>query len=351
MDKEIKLYGSIGSEINSFDFSKQLSELEKAGCTNLTIHMHCYGGSVFEGNVIYNAIKSSKMSIKIVIDGIAASMASIILLAVKDVAIAENGFVMVHRPTSGGVGDADALLASVKLLNDMETNFIKSISERTNLPENDVKSKWFDSKDHWLNADEAIKYGFANSKVDSVAKQLKTLDKGIFASMELKNIYDKYESSLNNNINEIEMKKELIDLFGLEGLTELSTDTEVLDAIKAKLEEMKQLAEAGKKQVENNVKSIVKSAVQSGKIQHNMSATYEKIGMTSGLDSLSTILDSINPRMSIVNMIATAKKTDIVGVKNKAQWGLDDYRMHAPNELRDNPKLYDELYEKEYGSK
>ncbi|MEI7504813.1 MAG: ATP-dependent Clp protease proteolytic subunit, partial [Paludibacter sp.] len=99
MDKEIKLYGSIGSSgINSFDFSTQLSELEKSGCKSLTIHMHCYGGSVFEGNVIYNALKNSKMSIKIVVDGIAASMASIILLAVKDVDIAENGYVMVHRP-------------------------------------------------------------------------------------------------------------------------------------------------------------------------------------------------------------------------------------------------------------
>ena len=187
MDKEIKLYGCIGSGgINSFDFQNQLSELEKSGCKNLTIRMHCYGGSVFEGNVIYNALKSSKMSIKIVIDGIAASMASVLLLAVKDVAIAENGFVIVHRPTSGENGDADAHLESAKLLKDMEMNFIKSISQRSKLPERDVKSKWFDSKDHWLNADEAIKYGFATSKVDAVTKELKTLDKGIFASMKLK---------------------------------------------------------------------------------------------------------------------------------------------------------------------
>ena len=233
----------------------------------------------------------------------------------------------------------------------METNFIKSISERTNLPENDVKSKWFDSKDHWLNADEAIKYGFANSKVDSVAKQLKTLDKGIFASMELKNIYDKYESSLNNNKNEIEMKQELIDLFGLSNLTEQSSDTEVIDAIKVQFEALKQNANAGKKQVENSVKDIVRIAVQQNKIPHNMTDTYVNIGMSTGIDSLTSVLGNIQPKMRLIDMIKNESKQVVVGQKEKSQWGLDDYRMHAPNELRDNPKLYDELYEKEYGVK
>jgi len=352
MDKEIKLYGSIGSGgIDCLGFIKQLSDLEKSGCKNLTIRMHCYGGSVFEGNVIYNSIKESKMSIKIVIDGIAASMASILLLAVKDVAIAENGFVMVHRPTSGENGDADAHIASAKLLQDMEMNFIKSISQRTKLPENDVKSKWFDSKDHWLNADEAIKYGFATRKVDAVAKELKTLDKGVFASMELKNIYDKYESSLNNNKNEIEMKQELIDLFGLSNLTEQSSDTEVIDAIKVQFEALKQNANAGKKQVENSVKDIVRIAVQQNKIPHNMTDTYVNIGMSTGIDSLTSVLGNIQPKMRLIDMIKNESKQVVVGQKEKSQWGLDDYRMHAPNELRDNPKLYDELYEKEYGVK
>jgi ATP-dependent protease ClpP protease subunit len=352
MNKEIKLYGSIGSgEINGIVFSKQLSEIEASGCKNLTIRMHCAGGSVFEGYVIYNALKGSKMHIKIVIDGIAASMASILLLAVKDVAIAENGFVMVHRPSSGEMGDVDAHLAAAKLLKNIESNFIKCISERTKMTENDVKIKWFDGKDHWLNADEAIEYGFASSKVNAVAKQLKTLDKGVFASMEMKNIYDKYESSLNNNKNEIEMKKELIDLFGLQGLTEESPDTDVLEAIKQQLETLKQSAEVGKKMVENNVKQTVQAAVQQRKIPQNMVNTYENIGMTTGLDALTSILDSIKPKASILSMITSEKQMDSSSPKNKSQWGLDEYRMHAPNELRDNPKLYDELYEKEYGVK
>jgi len=55
--------------------------------------------------------------------------------------------------------------------------------------------------------------------------------------------------------------------------------------------------------------------------------------------------------MRLIDMIKNESKQVVVGQKEKSQWGLDDYRMHAPNELRDNPKLYDELYEKEYGVK
>ena len=351
MDKEIKLYGSIGTGgINSFDFCNQLADLEKSGCKNLTIHMHCYGGSVFEGNVIYNAIKDSKMSIKIVIDGIAASMASILLLAVKDVEIAENGFVMVHRPTAPEIGDADAHLASAKLLQSMEANFINSISARAKLSDEEIKTMWFDGKDHWLNADESIKYGFAFRKVGAVAKELKTLDKGTFASMELKNIYDKYESSINNK-NETGMKKELISLFELENLTEESSDTAVIDAIKTKYEHVKQGAESGKKQVENSVKQMVKAAQNAGKIPSNMVETYVKIGMTSGVEVLTSVLNGIKAPLSIMSQMKLELEGKTPEGKTKTDWTLEDYRMHAPNELRDNPKLYDELYDKAFGQK
>ena len=147
------------------------------------------------------------------------------------------------------------------------------------------------------------------------------------------------------------MKKELIDLFGLEGLTEESSDTEILDAIKKQVELLKQSENQAKKQVENSVKDIVKQHVQQGRIPQNMVKTYETIGITSGLDALTSVLGSIQPKMRLVDMIKTEGKSGVEGQKDKSKWDLDDYRMYAPNELRDNQNLYNELFEKKYVTK
>ncbi|MBL7973062.1 MAG: ATP-dependent Clp protease proteolytic subunit, partial [Prolixibacteraceae bacterium] len=72
-NQEIKVYGDIGYKNNSSTLINTLTNLEKTGCKELTIRLHCYGGSVFEGNVMFNLLKSSQIKIKIVIDGIAAS--------------------------------------------------------------------------------------------------------------------------------------------------------------------------------------------------------------------------------------------------------------------------------------
>ena len=70
---ESKLYGNIGDWWTNGDtFTSFLEELESKGFTELTLRMHCYGGSVFEGNVMANAVSRSSMKIYVTIDGLAA---------------------------------------------------------------------------------------------------------------------------------------------------------------------------------------------------------------------------------------------------------------------------------------
>jgi ATP-dependent protease ClpP protease subunit len=159
MKAELKFYGNIGAGgIVPDEFLNSILQLEAAGTTELTVHMHSYGGSVFDGNLIYNTLLQSKMKIRIVIDGIAASMAGIILLAADEVEIAENGFVMVHRLFVGlASGNSEELLQTAKLLKDIEIEFARCYARKTGKREKVFIDTWLDGKDHWLNADEAVK--------------------------------------------------------------------------------------------------------------------------------------------------------------------------------------------------
>lgn len=351
-NQEIKVYGDIGYKNNSSTLIDTLTNLEKTGCKELTIRLHCYGGSVFEGNVMFNMLKNSPFKVKIIIDGIAASMASILLLVTDDVEIAENGYIMIHSPSSVTQGTAKEHEQTTKLLYDIEDNFSKLYAERTGLSVNEVKAKWFDGNEHWLNADEAVNLKFAKRKIQSVSKNIKSLDKEVVSSMGIKNVYDRYVALLTNK-NETKMKKELIEMFGLKGLSEESSDTAVLQGIQNVFDDL------NGKVNENNemaIKSLVDNAIRENKIYSSMRETYETIGKTSGVDALSAVLSSITNKRPITDLIVGGKGSSNEAtasanpaIKNKKDWNLDDYRMYAPNELRDNPTLYDQLIEKEYG--
>lgn len=84
-------------------FSNILSEQEQI-YPNIIIKLHTNGGSVFDGNIMYNAIINSKASISIHIVGIAASMGAILSLSIDEVYMVENGYLMIHAPSYGGYG-------------------------------------------------------------------------------------------------------------------------------------------------------------------------------------------------------------------------------------------------------
>jgi ATP-dependent Clp protease protease subunit len=352
--QEIKLYGDIGTWKNNGEtFERQLTDIEKTGCKDLTIRMHCYGGSVFEGNVMFNALQRSKMKIKIIIDGIAASMASVFLMAVDDVEIAENGFIMIHSPSGFTQGNARAHQQATKLLCDLEDNFSKQYAKRTGLTVDQVKTQWLDGGDHWLNADEAVKYKFASRKITSPSKGVESLNKEAVLSMNIKSVYGRYTAILTNQ-NESEMKKELITIFELQGVTPESPDEDVIQLLKGKFDQLTQQVEqsnsAGEAAKESTINSLLDNAITEGKINANLRTTYMMVGKTSGTDVLSAILSAMNKHVPIVSMITKESKAGgIPEFRNKKDWTLDDFRMKAPKELRDNPKLYNELVEKEHG--
>lgn len=347
MNKEIKIYGTIGcGDTTAIGIIRQIDKAIGEGAKSITFKMHSEGGSVLDGGAIFNVINGCKIPTKIVIEGIAASMASIIILAADEVEICENAFIMVHRPSMTESGDYDALTQGVKVLKAIENNFLNAYSEKTGLSTDRIKSMWLDGKDHWINADEAVKLGLANRKIKPIAKGININS----VTKEIKAVYNKFAAKLNisNNIN---MKEEIIKRFDLKGLDADSTDIEVLDALE-KL--FKSLKEGKEQETEKAVEAVVNSAIRSGKILASVKDTYINIGKTSGIASLNAVFETIPKPIDIASLIKPEAKIgsldDNSDIKNNvSKWGLDEYRKYNPKALKDNPQLYKELYEREYG--
>lgn len=360
---EVKMYGNIGSWfVSGESFTSMLDEFKAQGVTEVTFKMHCYGGNVFEGNVIGNAFGQSGMKINIIIDGISASMGCMILpyVPVENIKIADNGFGMLHRPTGGSIGgDAGDHLSSAKLLLDIEGNFIRTLAERTGKPAEEIKS-FFDGKDHWLNADEMVAYKLAGSKFKSTTS-IAALDKLRVENMTEEGVYGHFAASLDpgsnllniNNKSDLHMKKELIDAFGLKGLTAESSDTAVLAALQAKFKEnedrLTTLENEAKAKQAASIKALLDGAAKEGKFKAEERATYELIGEKSGVAALTTVLAGMGAKTPIVMRLKPeGKGAGADGEKTFAWYQEHDVKALEAMPVSD-PETFRELYKAEYG--
>ena len=101
---EILLYGDIAHD----EWGKWTQEdtcpgdivkaLKEAGGKPLTVRINSGGGSVFGGMAIYNVLKGYAGKKTVYVDGIAASIASVIMLAGDEIYVPKNAYVMIHKP-------------------------------------------------------------------------------------------------------------------------------------------------------------------------------------------------------------------------------------------------------------
>lgn len=138
--------------------------LVEAGDAELIdVYINSPGGSVFAGHTIYNALKRHTSLIRTTVDGIAASIASTILQAGDERAIAPNGMVMIH-PASGGVWGTEAEIRSyADALADVTGTVEDTYLDKIDMPREELK-KLMDAETY-MNAEKAVELGFVDSIV------------------------------------------------------------------------------------------------------------------------------------------------------------------------------------------
>lgn len=164
---EIGLWG-----ISASQFMRDLRGMGELDEINLSIHSP--GGDVLDGWAIYNAIKNNKARVTARVEGLAASMASVILMAADTVEIPENAYIMIHNPWGFAVGDAEEMRDTADLLDKLGNGLVNAYSERTGNDEDEIRKMM--SAETWMDGKEAVERGFADKLLDGVALSARAFD-------------------------------------------------------------------------------------------------------------------------------------------------------------------------------
>ncbi|MGU6722771.1 ClpP-like prohead protease/major capsid protein fusion protein [Salmonella enterica subsp. enterica serovar Pomona] len=160
---EIFLYDVIGD----FGITAQqfISDCKEAGvfeASAVALHIHSPGGDVFQGLAIFNALSRLKAKLDIWVDGVAASMASMIVcLPGATVHMPENAWLMVHKPWGGVAGDSDDMRDYAEWLDRNEALMLSVYMNKTGLGQEELKAML--KAETWLTGAEAVEKGFADT--------------------------------------------------------------------------------------------------------------------------------------------------------------------------------------------
>jgi ATP-dependent Clp protease protease subunit len=156
----IAIFSDIGAwGVSASDFRRQLDAIGKVDTLNVAIGSN--GGDVFTGFQIYNMLARHDARKIVTIEGIAASMASVIAMAGDEVVIPENSMIMIHDPTGGVSGSAEEIQSFAEAMKKMRQNIIDAYRSRTGLSSKEVRAMM--EKTTWLDAKEAKQLGFADT--------------------------------------------------------------------------------------------------------------------------------------------------------------------------------------------
>lgn len=163
---EILLYDEIGMwGISARQFAQDLKAL--GDLTLISLRIHSPGGDVFEGTAIYNLLKNHPARVEAHIDGLAASMASVIAMAADTIYIPENAMMMVHKPWGIQGGDADDMRRYAELLDKVESTLVSAYVQKTGRTEEDIKDLL--KGETWMTGREAVEAGFADQLTEPLA--------------------------------------------------------------------------------------------------------------------------------------------------------------------------------------
>jgi len=149
---ELYLYGVIGDDWFDEDRTAAQFQKELAGLgdiENLTVRINSPGGMVFDGLAIYNLLQDHPAQITVKVDGVAASVASVIAMAGDQVVMADNASLMIHAPWTMTVGNVNDHEKAIEALNFHQAQTFKAYRVKGgDKVTEDLLQRWGDGDDH-----------------------------------------------------------------------------------------------------------------------------------------------------------------------------------------------------------
>lgn len=171
---DVYIYGDIVSngwfetDVEAQRFVKEFAAIE---ASRINVRVNSFGGEVFAAVAIHGAIQRHPAEVIAHIDGVAASAASVIVLAADQVRIAQGAFYMIHNGWGWAMGNKDEIRRYADLLEKTDGVITDYYERKSGQPREQIE-EWMNAET-WFTADEAFEAGFVDAVEDAEPVQAK----------------------------------------------------------------------------------------------------------------------------------------------------------------------------------
>lgn len=288
---EVDIFDEIGGwGIYAKDFKDEVNNLiSENNPSEVFININSPGGSVFEGIAIHNYLKSLPIEVTAKIDGLAASIATIISLGADNIVMGEGSFFMIHNPSGGLMGEADDFRKQADVLDKIKDTLVTIYTSKSNLSSEKIAELM--DNETWLTAQEALEFGF----VDSIAEGLKAVAC----------VGEKFKNEFNNIPNIImENSKETVETVETPKVENTIEVTEETTSILDKLKNLIGLSEE-KKEAHKELNNLYESVKT------------ENVELTNKLDEVNALVDEQKDVLNKAHDEIVALKSEIENIKKE----------------------------------
>lgn len=344
------LYGDIGDgyKVESGRIVSELIALQSQ-YDKIDVRINSRGGDVFSGMAIYNALRQSKSDITIYIDGVAASIAAIIALCGKPLYMSPYAKLMLHSVSGGTWGNASALRQTADQMEKLQKDLANMIAGRCGIKAKDVQEKYFDEKDHWIDAQEALEMKLCDGIYDMATTEEKPQ-----TAEEIYNFFNNrlvFEPQNSHEMALIDDIKAIPSFSDKEDASAIVAHIKALENKATKVDALQQANEAYKTQIADlqakEVDAFLNTAVSDGKITKEQIPTMKKL-MISDRAAAEELINS----MKVKDGARAVDFIDHGGPQNAFEGKTWD-QLDKENRLADlkaqNKQLFCSLYRDKFG--
>lgn len=323
---DIYIFDEIGTYgVTAQDF---ISEIKGLKDMPINLRINSLGGDVFDGMAMYNVIKRREAKTTVYIEGIAASIATIIALGADEVIMAENSLFMIHNAWGGTSGEAKDMRKTAETLDKITSELTDIYVKKTGLSY-DALAEMMD-EESWLNAQEAFDLGF----IDTISDSIKVAAK--YDVSKFKNItQEEIKNKLSININNKKMTNELKDWFN-------SKVEEIVTAVKGEVKVSADVAEqtaitvnlGDNEEITNKISEFEAKNIE---LSNKMSLLEEELVSAKGNNETLTVeVEGLNAKINKADAKGTELQTssDPAIVENKVVDGNSAFYAAMASRIR-----------------
>lgn len=157
---EIASWGAGYAAHSAQSFKQELDDLGEI--ETLNIYINSPGGDVFEGNTIMNMLKRKKCTKNVYVDGLAASIASVIAMAGDKIIMPSNAMMMIHNAWTYAAGNSNELRKLADDLDKVNASIRQTYLDKAGDKLDEETIITLMGNETWLTAQECFDYGLCD---------------------------------------------------------------------------------------------------------------------------------------------------------------------------------------------